>query len=77
VTLSGDVIMTGGRDRAPGTTVLRTGRLVLDTDSQIARSPLPVTVTVGDNSLSALGAIANLKEETLRLESRVHGYFAP
>lgn len=77
VTLSGDVVMTGERDRVPRSAAVRTGRLVLDTGSQVARTPLPVTLEVGDHTLSARGLIANLKGETLQLESEVHGNFAP
>lgn len=77
VTLSGDVVMTGERDQVPHTASVRTGRLVLDTSSQVARTPLPVAVAVGGHTLRARGLTANLKGETLRLESEVHGNFAP
>jgi LPS export ABC transporter protein LptC len=77
VILTGNVVMSGERDRVPRTATVRTDRLVLDTSSQVAHTRLPVLVTVGDNTLAAVGLTANLKGETLQLESEVHGNFPP
>jgi lipopolysaccharide export system protein LptC len=77
VELRGDVVLSGLRDREPRNATVRTERLTFDTTTQIARSGEPVRVEIGRHTVEASGFVANMKQETLRLESRVHGQFSP
>lgn len=77
VELEGNVVMTGQRQAPSQAAVVRTERLVLDTSAQQVRTEAPVTVGFGDYSLAATGMQADLKAETLRLESGVNGRFTP
>lgn len=52
-------------------------RLELDMGKNIAHTDSPVQIAFGPHTLSARGLWADLKGETLRLESQVHGQFAP
>jgi LPS export ABC transporter protein LptC len=54
-----------------------TERLELDMDKNIARTDAPVKIVYGPHTLSAQGLWADLKGETLRLESNVNGQFVP
>jgi len=77
VELSGNVVMTGGRQTLPEPAVVRTERLTLDARSQQAVTDAPVTLGLGPYSLASTGLRADLKAETLRLESGVNGLFQP
>jgi LPS export ABC transporter protein LptC len=77
VELEGDVIMIGSRNSLPDPAIVRTERLTLDTSAQLARTEEPVTVGFGAYELAARGLQADLKAETLRLESEVNGRFNP
>lgn len=52
-------------------------RLLFSPDTSSAESDGAVTVRVGDWQLEAVGLRADLKEDTLQLESEVHGTLAP
>jgi LPS export ABC transporter protein LptC len=77
VELEGDVKMTGARDSLPDPAIVRTERLTLDTAAQLARTDEPVTLGFGPYALAARGMRADLKAETLQLESEVNGRFNP
>jgi len=77
VELEGNVVMTGEKQALAEPAVLRTDRLTLDTASKLASTEAPVTLGFGRHQLGALGMRADLKAETLRLESRVNGRFNP
>lgn len=77
VQLEGDVVMTGQRQNLPKPAVVRTERLTLDTRSQQASTDAPVTLGFGEYALAATGMKADLKAETLRLESGINGRFLP
>ena len=77
VELSGNVVMTGGKQTLPEPAVVRTERLTLDVRSQQAVTDAPVTLGLGPYSLASTGMRADLKAETLRLESGVNGLFQP
>lgn len=77
VRLSGDVVLSGLRDREPRRATVRAETLEFDAAEQVARSDGPVRVEIGRHALQATGMVANMKRETLRLESRVHGRFYP
>jgi len=57
--------------------VIRTDSLQYDVPHQIVTTHDDVHVDYGTNVLSARGLWANLKDRTMRLESRVHGIFHP
>ena len=77
VELEGHVIMTGERQTLPEPAVVRTERMTLDTRTQLASTDAPVTLGLGVYSLAATGLRADLKAETLQLESDVNGRFNP
>lgn len=77
VELEGDVTMTGAQRSLPDSAVVRTERLTLDTSAQLARTDQPVTLGFGPYTLAARGLRADLKAETLQLESEVNGHFNP
>jgi LPS export ABC transporter protein LptC len=57
--------------------VIRTDTLRYDVPHQIVTTHDEVHVEYGKNTLSARGLWANLKDRTMRLESKVHGIFHP
>jgi LPS export ABC transporter protein LptC len=56
---------------------ITTERLLFSPDSSSAESDGTVAIRVGDLQLRAQGLSADLKGDTLRLESQVHGTFLP
>jgi LPS export ABC transporter protein LptC len=72
VLLAGDV-----RLRAPyeGAAVVRTEHLRLELDSELATTADPVRIEMPPHVVDARGMSADLKRETLRLESAVDGTF--
>jgi LPS export ABC transporter protein LptC len=77
VLLEGNVIMTGGKQSLSQPAVVHTERLTLDTAAQRANTEAPVTLAFGVYALKAIGMRADLKAETVRLESGVNGRFTP
>jgi lipopolysaccharide export system protein LptC len=77
VDLEGDVTMTGAQPSRPDSAEVRTERLTLDTSAQQAWTDAPVTLGFGRYALAARGLRADLKAETLQLESEVNGQFNP
>ena len=77
VDLSGNVVMTGEREGLADPAVVRSDELTLEVEDQVARTDGPVTLSLGRHGISATGLVANLKAETLRLESGVNGRFQP
>lgn len=76
--LSGDVRIVGqpqGDSEQPA--VIRTERLMLNTETNIASTRDRVDIEWGSRRLSTMGLVADLKGETLQLESAVHGRFVP
>ena len=72
VLLAGDVRVSFPDERAA---MLRTEHLRLDVDQQRATTGDVVHMQMASNQLSALGMQADLKRETVRLESAVNGTF--
>jgi lipopolysaccharide export system protein LptC len=70
--LAGSVYATASR---PNTTPLeiRTDSLGVDMDQQVVTTADPVRITWGRDLVTAVGLRADLKADTLRLESQVHG----
>jgi LPS export ABC transporter protein LptC len=77
VLLSGNVRVTGP---APGTGLplqLTTSELRINTPTEFIETRAPVKLLLSGNELDAVGMQADLKAGRLRLESEVHGRFAP
>jgi LPS export ABC transporter protein LptC len=74
--LSGDVRVTG-HDEARGAALIRTDQLSYDTTTSVIQTAEPVSVQFGKHNLEARGLRVVLNDGTLRLESNVHGHFAP
>lgn len=56
---------------------IRTSILTLDTQAEVVRTKAPLVLRYGSQQLEATGLVANLKDRSLKLESRVHGFFSP
>ena len=63
-------------DRSPSA-VVRTDTLSYDVPDSIATTKSDVRIEFGAHTLTARGLVANLKERTMRLESKVNGRFQP
>lgn len=79
-----DVIVLDGNVQLDGTLAgggvpahIETSHLAFDTVRQIAATKATVTIDWSGHRLVATGLRADLKAETLRLESRVNGRFVP
>ncbi len=77
VLVSGDVRLEGQSSEHAGTAVVRTDALTYDVPDAIASTDSDVRIEFGAHSLTARGLLANLKERTMRLESKVNGRFQP
>jgi LPS export ABC transporter protein LptC len=77
VHVSGDVRLEGQSSEHEGTAVVRTDALTYDVPDAIASTDSDVRIEFGAHSLTAHGLLANLKERTMRLESKVNGRFQP
>ena len=77
VELAGNVVMTGEKQSLASPAVVRTERLTLETATQTAVTDAPVSLGFGRYAIDATGMRADLKAETLRLESGVNGSFTP
>lgn len=72
VDLSGSVYVVAAR-AVTAPVEIRTDSLGVDMTQQVATTRDPVHVTWGRDQVSAVGLRADLKADTLRLESQVHG----
>jgi lipopolysaccharide export system protein LptC len=54
---------------------IRTSVLTLDTKAEVVHTKAPVVLRWGGQQLEASGLEANLKTRSVKLESRVHGFF--
>ncbi len=62
---------------AAETIQLDTDALVITPRDERITTDAPVTLTWSGQRLSAVGMIANLKDETVQLQSKVNGRFTP
>jgi len=60
-----------------GAAVMHTDKLRYDVANGLATTESDVRIDFGVHTLTARGLVANLKERTMRLESRVNGRFQP
>lgn len=77
IELDGDVRVTGVLPGTSDLAVIRTEKLSFDTRAEIANTREPVILSFGSREIHAVGLIANLKDEHVKLESDIHGRYSP
>ena len=77
VDVTGNVRLQGEGTGREGSAVVRTDTLSYDVPDAVASTKGDVRIEFGGHVLTARGLVANLKERTLRLESKVNGRFQP
>ena len=77
IDVTGNVRLEGQTTEKSGTAVVHTDALSYDVPDAIASTQSDVRIDFGAHSLTARGLVANLKERTMRLESKVNGRFQP
>ncbi|HEU0224663.1 MAG TPA: LPS export ABC transporter periplasmic protein LptC [Steroidobacteraceae bacterium] len=77
VEFEGGVLLAGMPAGGVATAELRTARMLLDTDAELAQTKSEVELAFGRHRITAQGMRADLKAGSLRLESDVHGLFTP
>ncbi|MGO9424358.1 MAG: LPS export ABC transporter periplasmic protein LptC [Steroidobacteraceae bacterium] len=77
IDVTGNVRLEGQSTEHAGTAVVRTDALTYDVPSGVASTRSDVRIEFGVHTLTARGMVANLKERTMRLESKVNGHFQP
>jgi lipopolysaccharide export system protein LptC len=77
VDLSGDVAVSGLLPGTAGPVRISTDRLSVDTRSGIVETADAVKIESNGGQLTGRGLVANLREQRIRLESQVHGHYAP
>ena len=71
----GNVRLMGEATAHAGMVIMRTDTLSYDVPEAVASTKSDARVEFGAHTLTARGLVANLKERTLHLESRVNGRF--
>jgi LPS export ABC transporter protein LptC len=77
VDVSGNVRLQGEATGREGTPVIHTDTLSYNVPEAVASTKSDVRIDYAEHTLTARGLIANLKERTLRLESKINGRFHP
>jgi LPS export ABC transporter protein LptC len=77
VDVTGNVRLQGEATGREGTAVVRTDTLTYDVADAVASTKSDVRIDFAQHTLTAHGFSANLKERTMRLESKVNGRFHP
>ncbi len=77
IDVTGNVRLEGQTNEKSGTAVVHTDALSYDVPEATASTQSDVRIDFGAHSLTARGLVANLKERTVRLESKVNGHFQP
>jgi len=77
IDVAGDVRLEGQQTEHAGTAVIRTDTIRYDVPESVASTKSDVRIEFGAHTLTARGLVANLKERTVRLESKVNGRFQP
>ncbi len=75
--LEGNVEITRNPGAEGGTARVETNRLRLEPEQRMASTSGPVRISVGGNTLDAVGLKAFLGSDRIELESKVHGRFTP
>jgi LPS export ABC transporter protein LptC len=77
VDVTGNVRLQGEAAGRDGAAVIHTDTLSYDVPDGIATTQSDVRIDFAEHTLTARGLFANLKERTMRLESKVNGRFHP
>jgi len=77
VDITGNVRLQGEATGTEGTAVVRSDTMRYDVAESVASTKGDVRIDFGEHTLTARGMVANLKERTMRLESKVNGRFHP
>ena len=77
IDVAGNVRLQGESPGTAGTAVVHTDTLSYNVPDSVASTKSDVRIEYGGHMLTARGLSANLKERTIRLESRVNGRFLP
>jgi lipopolysaccharide export system protein LptC len=77
IDVAGNVRLQGENPGTEGTAVIRTDVLSYNVPESTATTKSDVRIDYGGHILTARGLSANLKERTMRLESKVNGRFIP
>ncbi|HWX37237.1 MAG TPA: LPS export ABC transporter periplasmic protein LptC [Steroidobacteraceae bacterium] len=77
VDVSGNVRLQSEAMGREGAAVIHTDTLSYNVPDAVASTKSDVRIDYAEHTLTARGLIANLKERTLRLESKVNGRFHP
>lgn len=77
VDVTGNVRLQGEASGRDGAAVIHTETLSYDVADAVASTKSDVRIDFAQHTLTARGLVANLKERTLRLESKVNGRFHP
>jgi len=77
VDVSGNVRLQGEPAGSEGAAVIRTDTLSYNVPEAVASTKSDVRIDFAEHTLTAHGLNANLKERTMRLESKVNGRFHP
>jgi LPS export ABC transporter protein LptC len=77
VDVTGNVRLQGETTGRESTAVVHTDTLSYDVSDAVASTKSDVRIDFGQHTLTAHGLTANLKERTMRLESKVNGRFHP
>ena len=75
IDVAGNVRLQGEAIDRSAVPVVRTDALSYDVADSVATTKSDVRIEFGPHSLAGRGLVANLKERTMRLESKVHGRF--
>jgi LPS export ABC transporter protein LptC len=75
VEVTGNVRLQGEANGHGGEAVIRTDSLSYNVTDAVASTSSDVRIDFGGHILTARGLVANLKERTMRLESKVNGRF--
>jgi LPS export ABC transporter protein LptC len=77
VDVTGNVRLQGEATGREGAAVIHTDTLSYDVPDAVASTKSDVRIDFAQHTLTARGLTANLKERTMRLESKVNGRFHP
>jgi LPS export ABC transporter protein LptC len=77
VDVAGNVKLTETATDQPSAAILHTDTLRYDVAKGIATTQSDVRIDFGPHALTGRGLVANLKDRTMRLESKVNGRFQP
>jgi len=77
VDMTGNVRLQGPTQGPDGPAVIQSDTMSYNVPLGVASTDSDVRISFGQHALNARGLVANLKEHTVRLESRVNGHFQP